>query len=620
MGSFRLWQLACRRSQGPRLGLTVRLAFAVCIVSFSFWIAFKAWPDLAILRTIAIAWGSEIALAVLILTGTALSLLLHQSANEKKRVEQLVRKLNRELELHGQERTRRLAESESRFQLFMDNSPTLAFIKDEAGRLVYANRRFGERFCRDWLGKKDEELVPEAVARQLRENDRAVLDTDHPREFIEEIPFSEGTHSTWLTHKFPIHDPNGRTFLGGVAIEITERKQMEEALRQREEQLRQSQKMEAIGTLAGGVAHEFNNLLQVVQGYTQFAMNGLGPEDTRYQDLEQVLKAAERAATLTRQLLGFGRRQIMKFTDLDANQLVQDVIKLLRPLIGEHISINLVLGNVAGVVHADPTQLQQLLMNLCVNARDAMPHGGQLLVKTEHLVLDGEYCNVHTDVLPGRYTVITVADGGCGIPKDVLEHIFEPFFTTKDVGKGTGLGLATAYGVVKQHQGTIRVHSEVGVGTTFKIYLPSHDRHAGACEPGLASDPTVNGSELILVAEDELMVRDLAVRILKGAGYRTVVAKDGAEALSLLRNLSSEICLALLDVVMPGLSGHDVYQQIKITKPDLKAVFCSGYDSETRQLDFVSEAGLRLIQKPYDPATLLSVVREVLDEQQPCER
>ncbi len=539
---------------------------------------------------------------------------LHKSVQETERAEHAVWELNADLDQRVRERTAELAETETRFQSFMDNSPTLAFMKDEEGRLVYGNRRFCELFTGESLGKTDWELWPEAVARKLQLNDKTVLDSDQSMEFVDEVQVPNGGLTTWLTYKFPIRDPQGRRFLGGVAIDITERKRIEEALRQRDEQLRQSQKMEAIGTLAGGVAHEFNNLLQAVQGYTQFAMEGLAVEDQRYQDLEQVLKAAERAAILTKQLLGFGRRQMLEFVDLNANQLVQDVVKLLRPLIGEHISINLVLGHVPGTVHADPTQLQQLLMNLCVNARDAMPNGGQLLVKTEHLVLDGSYCELHADVTPGRYTVLTVADGGCGIPKEDIVHIFEPFFTTKDVGKGTGLGLATVYGVVQQHKGTIRVYSEVGIGTTFRIYLPSSENQVAIPE-NRPADPEAIGSELILVAEDEPLVRDLAVRILKGAGYQTLVAKDGAEAVGLFKTQSSEISLALLDVVMPKLSGHEVYQQIKVIKPDMKALFCSGYDPETAQLGFVATAGLRLIQKPFDPHALLQAVREVLDEE-----
>ncbi|HEY5315404.1 MAG TPA: ATP-binding protein, partial [Pirellulales bacterium] len=475
---------------------------------------------------------------------------LEASVKETERAEQAVRRFNAELDQRVQTRTAELAESEARFQSFMDNSPALAFMKDDQGRLVYVNRRFGELLPHDWRQKQDAELWPEAVARQIQSNDQQVLDADCSIEFVEELCFPEQAVTSWLTYKFPIRDSGGRRFLGGVAVDITERKRVEEALRQRDEQLRHSQKMEAIGTLAGGVAHEFNNLLQAVQGYTQYAMEGMAADEQPYQDLQQVLKAAERAATLTRQLLGFGRRQMLEFVDLDANQLVQDVVKLLRPLIGEHVELNLVLGPSAGTVHADATQLQQLLMNLCVNARDAMPTGGHLLVKTEHLVLDGGYCELHADVQPGRYTVLTVGDSGCGISRENIQHIFEPFFTTKEVGKGTGLGLATVYGVVQQHKGTVRVYSELGIGTTFRVYLPSTENTI-ALEEQRPPDPRASGVELILVAEDEPLVRNLAVRILQGAGYQTLVARDGEEALQLFKTRESEISLALLDVVMP---------------------------------------------------------------------
>jgi PAS domain S-box-containing protein len=509
---------------------------------------------------------------------------------------------------------RELAKSEARFQLFMDNSPAIAFLKDENGQMLYANPRFEQECGQSSLvGRIEAELWQEATADHLRANDVATLQAGGPLQFEETVVRSDGAVRHWTTYRFPIREPDGSLLLGGMAVNVSEQRMAEEALRKKDEQFRQAQKMEAVGTLAGGVAHEFNNLLQAIQGYTRYAMEGLAEEDERFQDLQQVLNASHRAATLTKQLLGFGRRQVLELTDIDPNSLVQDLVKMLRPLIGEHISIDLRLGANVAFVNADASHMQQLLMNLCVNARDAMPEGGQLLIKTENLQLSEAYCDVHPDVKPGRYLLLTVADTGAGIPPDVKEHIFEPFFTTKEVGKGTGLGLAMVYGVVQQHGGAIQVYSEPGIGTTFKIYLPTVDSAAETSVIPICRNSR-GGTETILIAEDDPMVRDLAVRVLGKAGYQTITAADGEEAVRLFEANRDIISLALLDVVMPRLSGRDAFHRIKAIKPSVQAVFCTGYDPEMAQVGFVMDDCFRLIQKPFDPEVLLETIRELLDE------
>jgi len=391
-----------------------------------------------------------------------------------------------------------------------------------------------------------------------------------------------------------------------------------EALRKKDEQLRHSQKMEAIGCLAGGIAHEFNNLLQAISGFTRCAMDGLEMRDPRYQDLEQVCKATQRAASLTRQLLGFSRRQVLERRTVNANDLVADVTKMVQPLIGERIELELKLGRDVGTVRADSAQIQQVLLNLCINARDAMPAGGKLLVKTERLTLGEPLGGAKLQAGPGCYVVISVVDTGCGMTPEVKQRIFEPFFTTKEVGQGTGLGLATVYGILQQHEGAIHVYSEPGQGTAFKIYLPSADQAADTSQPG-ANDRRYDGTETILLAEDESLVRRLAVRFLEEAGYRVLVAQDGEEALRLFRQHRDEVSLVLLDAVMPKLNGREVYQRIKAWNPQTKAVFCSGYDPETAQSGFIAEQNLRLVQKPFERANLLRTIREVLDEKEtPC--
>ncbi|HEX4145725.1 MAG TPA: ATP-binding protein [Pirellulales bacterium] len=396
--------------------------------------------------------------------------------------------------------------------------------------------------------------------------------------------------------------------------EIAERRQVEAELAQRDEQLRQSQKLEAVGSLAGGIAHEFNNLLQAIRGYTQYAMEGLPAEDQRFQDLEQVVKASDRAATLTRELLGFSRRQVLERGNLDPGELVGDIVRLLRPLIGEQIDLQVSLAADTGSLYADRGLLQQMLLNLCINARDAMPDGGRLVLKTERFELSQRYCELHPTAKPGAYVMFSVADTGCGIPAELKERVFEPFFTTKGVGKGTGLGLAMVYGCVQQHGGTINVYSEPNRGTTFKIYLPIA-AEADSVSHDPLSTPAAGGHETILIAEDEPMVRDLAVRILGEAGYSVLVAADGAAAVELFEAHASEIALVLLDAVMPKLTGHQAYDRIKLKNPNLPVVFCSGYDPEMGQVKMLVDQGVRMVQKPFDPDILLQAIREALDAQ-----
>ena len=396
--------------------------------------------------------------------------------------------------------------------------------------------------------------------------------------------------------------------------EIDERKRAEAELAQRDEQLRQSHKLEAVGSLAGGIAHEFNNLLQAIRGYTRYAMEGLQPEDPRHQDLEQVVKASDRAATLTRELLGFSRHQVLERGNVDPRELVADLLKMLRPLIGEQIDVQVSLATDTGSLHADRGLLQQMLLNLCINARDAMPNGGRLIVKTQHVHLSDKYCDLHPAGKPGTYVMFSVADSGCGIPPEMKQRIFEPFFTTKGVGKGTGLGLAMVYGCVQQHGGTINFYSEPNLGTTFNIYLPVA-ADAGCAVDEVVTTPATGGKETILIAEDEPMVRDLAVRILARAGYAVLVAADGAEAVELFEANADDVSLVLLDAVMPKLTGHQAYDRIKLKNPTLPAVFCSGYDPEMGQVKLLMEEGVRMVQKPYDPDVLLRTVREVLDGQ-----
>jgi two-component system, cell cycle sensor histidine kinase and response regulator CckA len=374
-----------------------------------------------------------------------------------------------------------------------------------------------------------------------------------------------------------------------------------------------------VGLLAGGVAHEFNNLLQAIGGYTNCAMEGLLPDNQRYSDLDQVRKATDRAATLTRELLGFSRRRKLQPVSLDPNEVVDDLVKMLRPLIGAHIDLKTVFGDDVGSVYADPGELHQILLNLCLNARDAMPSGGALVLKTESEIVGETLWQDRFQARHGRYVVFSITDTGCGIPAEARQHIFEPFFTTKEVGKGTGLGLAMVYGSVQQHKGAIHVESEPGHGTTIKIYLPAGSRIGAIETDSVPRRLPPRGTETILLAEDEPLVQRLATRILERAGYSVLLAADGHEVLDLFEANRERIALVILDAIMPRLTGPQVYYRIKERFPDIKVIFSTGYDPEAAETSLLAQESVRWLEKPFDEETLLRTVREALDERAPSD-
>jgi len=392
-----------------------------------------------------------------------------------------------------------------------------------------------------------------------------------------------------------------------------ERRLIEEERRNLEDQLRQAQKMEAVGQLAGGVAHDFNNLLYVITGYADMMLEDLPPNSVLHNNMKEILQAAQRATTLVRQLLLFSRREAMLMKVLNLNDLISELIKMVRRVIGEHIPLEFLPGVELMNNSADPGQLEQVLMNLCVNARDAMPDGGRIVIETQNISLDAEYCKYNTWAKEGEYVLLTVSDTGSGIPHEIQDHIFEPFFTTKEVGKGTGLGLAAVYGIVRSHQGMIRVYSEPGQGTAFKIYLPAtQNRHASLNDEKESAAPLSGGQETILVAEDEESVRTMIVHILKKVGYRVLSAKDGEEAISLFETHSSEIDIALLDVIMPKIGGQKVYERIR-SSSDMPVIFSSGYSRGALSFQAFPNEQFDILQKPVSPTALLRKIREVLD-------
>jgi len=388
--------------------------------------------------------------------------------------------------------------------------------------------------------------------------------------------------------------------------DITERQKLEE-------QLLQAQKMEAVGQLAGGIAHDFNNILTAVIGYGNLLKTEISEDDPLQTYVARILVSAERAANLTKGLLAFSRKQIISPKAVNLNELLKGVERLLSSLLGEDIELSVVPANNDLIIIADGSQIEQVLMNLATNARDAMSDGGSLTIRTEAIEFDNEFIKSHGYGRPGFYALISVGDTGEGMDEETKERIFEPFFTTKEVGKGTGLGLSMVYGIIKQHDGYISVYSEPKKGTTFKIYLPLIKSIIEKEKPGVFSG-IKKGTETVLIAEDDVEVRELATKVLAGAGYKVLEAKDGEDALKVFTENKEKIQLLILDVIMPKKNGKEVYNEIKKERPDIKVIFMSGYNSDVIHKKGFLEEGLDFIPKPLLPDELLRKIRERLDQ------
>lgn len=501
---------------------------------------------------------------------------------------------------------------EERFQAAFESIPIGNIVIDAQGRIQLVNPAAQEMF-----GYAPGELIGQNVAILIPEPEPAYDDGYLLNNLEEGMPKMLGTAREIRGRRkngvtFPmrlafgeIHNAEQRSYVGS-AIDLSHVKSLEA-------QLAQSQKMEAIGQLAGGIAHDFNNLLHVINGFTEIARSALPPDAAVQLELSQIALAGERAAALTGQLLAFSRRQVMKPVTIDTNEVIANMSSMLRRVIGEHIQLEVIANPRLGRVYADQAMIEQVLMNLCVNARDAMKAGGRLVLETENVFISEEYCLDHVWAKPGRYVLISVTDTGNGMDRDTMEHIFEPFFTTKGMHEGTGLGLSMVYGIVKQHSGMISVYSEVNKGTTFKVYLPHSERaaeHVGSKIEG----EVPHGTETILVVEDDEAVRGLTRSVLEAAGYKVIEAGDGREALQHFRKYQGEIQLALLDVVMPGMGGREAYKEMLKINPALKALFASGYSENAIHTNFVLDDGLALLKKPYSRDDLLRAIRRQLDQ------
>jgi two-component system, cell cycle sensor histidine kinase and response regulator CckA len=482
----------------------------------------------------------------------------------------------------------------------------LIFVKDCSHRNVLVNDAVCafRKMSREELIGVVEVLDP--ARRQFREQEEDVLETG--REIIGEdcIVDSEGIARTFMTRKTLLSLKGGSRQVVGVMRDITEYKRLEA-------QFLQAQKMEAIGVLAGGVAHDFNNLLNVINGYAELILEDLDPNDPMRKEIEPIRDAGQRATTLTSQLLSFGRKQIMQLEIFDVNQVIVNMSSMLCRMIGEDIKIVSKIAQESMRINADPGKIQQIVMNLVVNARDAMPNGGKLTIETANITFDDSYVRDHPMTKPGPYVMIAVSDNGIGMDTATQARIFEPFFTTKPKGKGTGLGMSTVYGIVKQSDGFIWVYSELGKGTTVKIYFPREEGSVSASLLETQSDLVLCGSETVLVVEDEEAVRALTCRVLANNGYNVLEAADGMEALRIAQKNETQIHLVITDVVMPGIGGKILLSRIEDFLPDIKSLFISGYTDNAIVHHGILDSGIAFLQKPFGVDGLLRKVREVLD-------
>ncbi|MFP4572803.1 MAG: PAS domain S-box protein [Desulfobacterales bacterium] len=511
-----------------------------------------------------------------------------------------------------------LRESEERFRTVLENLPGEIFVHDLSGQILIVN----DQACKNTGYSRDEllqmsvwEIDPCAASRkdqerlwhQLEIGQSATIESIHIRKDNTQYPVEIHLTGTIL---------DGQSAILPVAFDITERKQAETEREKLKAQLAQAQKMESVGRLAGGVAHDFNNMLSIINGYAEITIEMLDPGDPARENIEEIYNAGTRSAGIVRQLLAFARQQTISPMHLDLNDTISDMLKMLQRLIGEDIELALHPGNNLWPVKIDPSQVHQVLANLAVNARDAISDVGKLTIETKNVICDEDYCKNYAYFIPGQYVMVAVTDNGCGMEQQIKENLFEPFFTTKDIGKGTGLGLSTIYGIVKQNEGFINVYSEPGIGTTFKIYLPCCQAQQSA--PAYAREPTEQlpaGYETILLVEDEPAILKMGKDMLNRLGYTVLGADRPQDALQLAEKYEDSIDLLITDVVMPEMNGRDLSDELTARNPGLKTLFMSGYTADTIAHHGVLNSGVYFIEKPFTIEDLAVKVRRIFEQQ-----
>jgi PAS domain S-box-containing protein len=513
----------------------------------------------------------------------------------------------------AEEKIRRQAEF---LQLMIDTVPYPVFYKDRSGRYLGCNRTFEQFYgtLREQIaGKTVYDIAPPELAELYHRADEELFAHPGTQTYESSVQPADGVRRDVIFHKATFAGPDGAPGgLVGVIVDITERRRDEKEKQKLQDQLAQSRKLESVGRLAGGVAHDFNNMLGVILGNVELALDKAGSMQPLRRDLEEIRRAAERSAGLTRQLLAFARRQTVAPRVLDLNETVADLLTMLRRLAGEDIDLVWMPAPDLWPVRIDPAQIDQIMMNLVANARDAITGIGRVSIETRNVIVDEAYGAAHVGVRPGEYVMLTLSDNGAGMDRETVANIFEPFFTTKEHGKGTGLGLATVYGIVQQNNGIINVYSEPGQGTTFKISLPRFageaDRHEAATPA-----PATDGRETVLLVEDEPMLLKLAQIMLEKLGYKVLTASTPSEAIRLAGESGREIHLLLTDVVMPEMNGRDLADRLHAIYPGLKCLFMSGYTANVIASRGVLEEGVHFIQKPFSMKELAVTLRRVLD-------
>ncbi len=502
-----------------------------------------------------------------------------------------------------------LRESEEKYRTLFDASKDAIYINTREGSFLDVNQSFLDLF-----GYTREEMADiKAENIYVNPDDRInfqkeIEEKGFVKDFELKLRKKDGKEmDCLLTSALRRADDGSISGYRGILRDVTEKNKIEA-------QLRQAQRMESIGTLAGGIAHDFNNLIQAIYGYTQIMMMEKEPGDPDYSRLEAIERVARRAGDLTKQILLFSRKGEINLRPVELNLEVKETCELLERSIPKMISIELHLGEKLKIINADPAQIEQIMMNLGVNARDAMPDSGKLVFETENVILDEEYCKMHLGTTPGEYVVLSVSDTGHGMDRETVEHIFEPFFTTKETGRGTGLGLATVYGIVKSHGGHISCYSEPGQGTTFKIYFPVIEQEREVAREREAEIPVKGGNETILLVDDEEDIRDLGESVLTRFGYTVIMVSDGESALEIYRQEKEKIALVLLDLIMPGMGGSRCLEEILKIDPDARVIIASGYSADGKAKEALESGAVEFIGKPFQLRDMLRKVREVLDK------